>query len=521
MRSDSRWRILAGIVVPLALLIALLSWAVSSPPGSSPDDDYHMASIWCAEGEVAGQCETTAVTEEREVPAELVLVADCFRFQPAQAFTCPIPVGETAVTERGNWADGSYPPLFYRTMSTFIGDDWSTSIVVMRAANAALYVGLLTLLYFLLPVLQRRVLLWSVGITLVPLGMFIVPSVNPSSWAVLSGTGLWLAAWGFFRQSGWRKWALASAAALLLVLGAGARGDAAVFGVLGLIVASVLAFRRERRYLLDLILPVGLAGVAVAMFLSTGHSGALTEEADVEATQSFSTLLFANLIRLPTLWIDAFASQLGWMDTATPGIVWVSASLIFGALVFWGLQAHAPGKWLAMLGTAFALVVAPLYIALQQSVVLPAWVQPRYIYPLLIMFGGLALVGFRRADLGLRRVHLVVIGTGLAAAASIGLHANMRRYITGLDLVHFNLNTAIEWWWNAPVLPMTVWAVGSAASTVVVALLIASAWRSRTAVAAVAPTAASVEAAAGAPAEPPADRPAQPAADAPAERPKG
>lgn len=511
MRSDARWRIFAGIAVPLALLVALLTWAVSSPPGSSPDDDYHMASIWCAEGEVAGQCETTAVSDERVVPAELVLVADCYRFQPAQAFTCPIPVGETAATERGNWADGSYPPLFYRAMSAFIGDDWSTSILVMRAANATLYVGLLTLLYFLLPVLQRRVLLWSVGITLVPLGMFIIPSVNPSSWAVLSGTGLWLAAWGYFRQSGWRKWALAGAAALLLVLGAGARGDAAVFGVLGLIVASVLAFRRERRYLLDLLLPVGLAAVAVVMFLSTGHSDALSEEAAVEPQQSFWTLLFANLIRLPTLWIDAFASQLGWMDTATPGLVWVSAALIFGALVFWGLQADAPGKRLAMLGTAFALVVAPLYIAVQQSVVLPAYVQPRYIYPVLIMFGGLALIGFRRADLGLRRVHLVIIGAGLAAAASMGLHANMRRYITGLDLVHFNLNTAIEWWWNSPVLPMTVWAIGSAASTVVVALLIASAWRSPRGTAALAASAASAAASATttdeqpkAPTEPPA-----------------
>lgn len=479
MTSDARWRRLTSIAVPLAMFLALLTWAVSSPPGSSPDDDYHMASIWCAQGEIQGQCETTGVSAERRIPAELVTVADCYRFQPAQSFSCPMPVGGMAVTERGNWVEEAYPPLFYGAMSTFVGPDWSASVVIMRAVNAALYVGILTGLYFLLPPMQKRLLVWSAGISIVPLGLFIIPSVNPSSWAVLSATGLWLATWGYFQQSGWRRYALAGAAALLLVMGAGARGDSAVFGVLGLIVATVLSFRRDRAFLLRALVPVGLAVVAVLMYLSTGHSQSISDDGVIERDHSFLTLLFANLIRLPTLWIDGFASQLGWMDTATPGIVWASAAVVFGALVFWGLQVGARGKRLALLGTAVVLIVAPMYIALQQGVVLPAYVQPRYIYPVLIMFGGIALIGFVRSNLALSRTQLIIVGAGLAAAASIALHSNMRRYITGLDEVYFNLNTAVEWWWNVPVQPMTVWVLGSIATTSVVMLLIAAAWRGR------------------------------------------
>ena len=63
-----RVRAVAAVLAPLAILLALLSWGLSSPPGSSPDDDYHLASIWCAAGEVDGRCEAATDPDERFVP---------------------------------------------------------------------------------------------------------------------------------------------------------------------------------------------------------------------------------------------------------------------------------------------------------------------------------------------------------------------------------------------------------------------------------------------------------------------
>ena len=41
------WNIL-GVIALLASVFALgVAWAVSSPVGASPDDDYHLGSIWC------------------------------------------------------------------------------------------------------------------------------------------------------------------------------------------------------------------------------------------------------------------------------------------------------------------------------------------------------------------------------------------------------------------------------------------------------------------------------------------
>jgi len=43
----------AGLV---CVLVALGAWSVASPVGASPDEDYHLVSIWCSHGERPGLC---------------------------------------------------------------------------------------------------------------------------------------------------------------------------------------------------------------------------------------------------------------------------------------------------------------------------------------------------------------------------------------------------------------------------------------------------------------------------------
>ncbi|WP_082561974.1 DUF2142 domain-containing protein [Microbacterium sp. Root61] len=473
-------RIIPAVLVPLAMLIALLAWGVSSPPGSGPDDDYHMASIWCAGGDVEGRCEATSSPDYMMLPGEIVKGSKCFAFYPEQSASCPLP-DRMIRTDRGNWLDHSYPPYFYSVMSVFVTDDLETSIVLMRSFNALLYVGVLTALFFLLPRRMRPLVVWTSAISVVPLGMFLIASVNPSGWAVLSATGLWLAMWGYFTQSGARKWMLAGLSLLLLLLGAGARADSAVYGAFAVIVAAVLAFRRDRRFALDLLLPAGLLVVAVLLFFSGGQSDIVAGDTAVEDRPlALSSLIFVNAKLLPQLWAGVFGLWgLGWLDTTMPGIVWITTLTVFVALCFIGLRAGDWRKRLALAGAAAALVVVPMYILIHDAVIVGSYVQPRYIYPLIIIFGGVALVGFTRAGLGLNRLQFVVVGAGLVIANSIALHVNLRRYISGLDVQNLNLNWPLEWWWNTPITPMIVWAAGSLAFAVVIALLVWIVWDQR------------------------------------------
>lgn len=458
-------RVIAAILVPVALLVALLAWGASSPPGSSPDDDYHMASIWCAGGLADGRCEQGAAEDVRLLPAELLKAAGCFAFDATQSASCPRFEDQMRSTTRGNWAGHAYPPGFYAVMGVFVGGDLSTSIVAMRVVNAVLYVGVLTALFYLLPRRQRPALVWGAAITIVPLGVFLIPSTNPSSWALLSATGLWVAVWGFFEARGKRRWALAALAVLLLMVGANARADAAAYAVVGVAVGTVLGWRRTRSSTLAAILPLALVIAAIGLFFVGGQSAVVSGETTVRNEQyALSTLVFINAKLLPQLWAGTLGTWgLGWLDTEMPPLVWVTALGLFAAFAFWGLRAGGVRKWLAVAGVAAALVVVPMYILVHDGMVVGTNVQPRYIYPLVVMFAGVALVALSRLDLGLRLVQLVVVVGALAVANAVALHTNMRRYITGLDVPSFNLNAPVEWWWNAPVPPMAVWVVGTIA----------------------------------------------------------
>ncbi|MCI9857706.1 DUF2142 domain-containing protein [Microbacterium proteolyticum] len=466
------------VAVIAAACVALLAWGVSSPPGSSPDDDYHMASIWCATDAPTDLCSTTTQPEERRLPADVLQAAGCFAFDANAAASCPRDETGTALSIRGNWNGEAYPPVYYAVTHILAGDDLSASIVAIRSLNAVLYLGLLAVLFFLLPLAGRAPLVWGALITSIPLGVFILSSVNPSSWAIISASGLWLATWGYFRQTGWRKTALAVLTVLLVVVGAGARGDSAAYAMLALFAGSVLAFRRDRGFFVQALLPVGLVAVAGALFLSAGQSAVVGGATVVtNQTYTFSELLFINLKQLPQL-ITGFMGTwgLGWLDTYMPGIVWVSAMTVFSGVVFWGLRYGTWRKWFALAAVGAGMVAVPLYILMHDGVVVGNGVQPRYGYPLVIMFAGIALVGLRRASLGLGRLQLAIVGIALVVANSVALHVNIRRYVTGLDRAGINLDRDIEWWWNAPVSPMGVWVIGTLAFAVMIGVLLAVVW---------------------------------------------
>ncbi|WJM15017.1 DUF2142 domain-containing protein [Microbacterium arborescens] len=473
MRARAASRVGLPVVIVVSVLIALLSWAVSSPPGSSPDDDYHMASIWCASGDQA-LCAPGSDPSVRILPEPVLRAADCFAFDGNKSGACSFDENATGSSARGNWNGGAYPPVYYAVMGIFAGDDLSLSIVAIRLANIVLYLLTMTLLFFLLPRRGRVALVWGAAITAVPLGVFLIASVNPSAWSVISASGLVFAAWGFFDQRGIRKALLGAMAVVLLFIGAGARSDSAVYGGLALVAASVLAFRRDSRYLRDLSLPAALLIAAVVFFFSGGQSAIVGGDTAVDnSTYSFSELLFINVKALPQLLSGGLGTWgLGWLDTYMPGLVWVTTMFILAGVIFWCLRYGTWRKWLALSGVTAAMILVPLYILMHDGVVVGNGVQPRYVYPIIVMFAGIVVFGTSRGALGLNRLQLVLGGVGLAVAHSVALHVNIRRYVTGVDLAGINLDRDVEWWWNTPISPMGIWVWGSLAFAVALGALI-------------------------------------------------
>ena len=459
--------VLMAVLAPVMMFVALASWAFASPVGASPDDDYHMASIWCGAGLEEGMCEAGASPDSRKVPAVLLEAPQCFAFDANASASCPQkPPSVLIDSTRGNF-DGGYPPVFYWVMSGFAGEHVSTSILLMRLANAALFVGVTSALFFLLPSFRRGPLLWGALVSVVPLGMFLIPSVNPSSWAVTSAATLWVALLAFFTEKrAKRRIAFGAIAVLMTIAAAGARGDAAVYSVLAMIVVLVLVGEVTRKFALAVVFPVVLAGLCVFLFFSAGQSAVINPDGFTAGDPNVNlvSLAAANLLLLPQLWLGALGfTGLGWLDTGLPGLVWVTVAAIFSAMVFWGLQKTPLRKAIAVALIFASLVAVPMYILVHDRVFVGAYVQPRYIYPLMILLIGVALFGLDRLDLRLSRMQLLVIAGALTIANAVAMHVNLRRYLTGSDGGGLNLNRDLEWWWNIPVSPMVVWAVGSVA----------------------------------------------------------
>ncbi|SMG12489.1 DUF2142 domain-containing protein [Agreia pratensis] len=478
--SVTRTRFMLFVIFPVAMFFSLASWALASPVGASPDDDFHLASTWCGLGIREGLCEPGSKPDERLVPQLVRDGAECYKFKPAESAACQQPISGDAAsklvpTTRLN-STGLYPPVYYAAMAVFASADIERSVVIMRLASIAIFVVLWTALYALLPRRRRSTLVWSWVIGIVPLGMFLLASNNPSSWAIISGGSVWIALVGYFESTGKRRIALGILALVAAGLGAGARADSALYAVIGAVVAVALTAQRSKAYWRLSILPLLIVVVSIALYFTSNQVTAASTGMGTDttvATTDTGFLLTSNLLDIPLLWAGVFGSwALGWFDTPMPGSVSVVSLAAFAVVVFAAL-AHTTWRKLLVLGLiAGALVAIPVYILVQSSTLVGSGVQPRYVLPLIVMFGGVALFHLRDREPQLGRVQVYLVEGAIIVANAIALHVNMRRYLTGVDMGGWNLNNRREWWWDLPATPIVVWAVGALAFAFAVHLLL-------------------------------------------------
>lgn len=468
--SDARLRRVASIAVPLLFLLTLLSWSFASAVGSSPDDDFHLPSIWCGLGDRDGVCEQTGEPDSRLVPGPVVN-APCYAFRSELSADCWNPTTVDMVEAGWMNARGLYPPVFYAVMSVFVGPDVSTSVISMRVFNSVLTVGLLTAVFFALPRTARPALLISTLATSVPLGLFVFASTNPSSWALLSAATVWISLYGSMRSTGRRQMVLAALAVGATLIGAGARADAGVFAVFGVALAAVLTVRRGRPALVPVIAGTLILGISAAFYLTSGQGGVLASGLPNENPPLSGSQHLSNLLELAQLFTGAFGSTgLGWLDTQLPASVHVFGFAVFCAALFIGIHRLTTRRALALVMAAAAVWAVPLVLLAQSRSVVGATVQARYILPLLVILVGVASLSPRilRAWRGPRSL---VASLALSLAMSLALHDNIRRYTVGQDSNALDPGAGAEWWWGAGPSPLAVLLIGATAFTGALALI--------------------------------------------------
>ncbi len=147
-RTQRRLLTWHGAILVICASIVLSTWALASPPGSSPDDEFHLASIWCATGVGSTTC-------PQENDGE-VLLPKAIAVAPGQGKPCFVPYPDTSglCLFTGNTNElvphsedrinsGAYPPVYYRVMHGWVSSHAVASATLMRLFNGALAVALL------------------------------------------------------------------------------------------------------------------------------------------------------------------------------------------------------------------------------------------------------------------------------------------------------------------------------------------------------------------------------------------
>lgn len=464
-RTSSALRAVSPWLVPLMLLLALGAWSFASPVGSSPDDDFHLPSIWCGLGERGGLCEDSGNPATRLVPAPLAS-ASCYAFLPDDSGACWNPDAPGLFdAERVNTGP-LYPPVFYAAMSVFASPDIPASVVTMRLANSTLAVGLLTAVFWVLPRRLRPALVLSALGSAVPLGVFVYASTNPSAWAMLAAATVWICVYGATQTTGRRRLVLAVLAVVGTVIGAGARADAGAFAIFGAGLGLILGVQGVRRSLLPLLTTVAVGIIGVAFYLSAGQSGSLVSGLPSDNPPLTRAQLIDNAFNVPSLWTGALGGWgLGWLDTPLPSTVVVVGTVVAGAIAIVGLRRPSRRQAVAAFLALIALWAVPFILLAQSRAVVGTQVQPRYILPLIVILLGVASVSVGVENAWTRSRRLIV-AVGLTVAFALAIYTNVRRYTTGLDGTALDPGTFAEWWWPVAPSPLTVVLVGSSAFAV-------------------------------------------------------
>lgn len=475
----------AMLVTALAF-VALASWAIASPVGSSPDEDYHLASIWCsplARGEL---CETGTKSKNREVSVAVSKRVACFAGDETKSAACQerrnvFTSGKTIVTEQGNFVQ-KYPPVFYATMSVFAGADVQASVVVMRLVNVGLFCLLTLAAWSMSRKRERGVLAIGWLITLVPLGAFLIASINPSSWTITGVGTLFVASLLFFEElvngrsrptNRGQLVRLITVMTLSLVMAAGSRADGAVFAVLSVVVAFVLA--RAWTALGPGVYAIvgGLFLISAVLLILTRNtvfspsSLSAAERNAGEQGRSFISVLEKNILALPDMLRDFFGAQgLGWLDTGMPAITTVGATVVLVVILTLRLLKATRATLWILAALVVVMVTVPLVFLQVRNAFFGESFQTRYLLPLLIVFVFVALSGSDEPVLP-RRIIMLTMPV-LTLAYCVALYTNMSRYVQGGKATSWNLNDGTWWWENLPS-PMFVWILGTLAFAGVVA----------------------------------------------------
>jgi len=448
----------------LALWLTLVCWALSSPINATPDEGYHIPSIWCGQGIQEPTCPAIPGNTNEN----LVLVPDlsnlCFRRsvcnQQSEHTLSQAPI-----------AKYNYPKAYYWTMNNFVGPNMTQSVLAMRIFNATIA----SLLFFSQAILctNKKYLSWLTGFsfTVIPLGMSLIASINPSGWAITGIANSWmflLIAKSMPKEERSKKfasWALWAFASFMCIA---SRFDATIFLVVTNLIVLIATDGRIKKLNWKYVL--GFPAVIIPFFIIwrsrfpfldwASHFTTKSLNANGPSLHIWITHWMINVVSIP---IEAFGEgRLGAEIVDIPRIVPILGIALLGAaLLFAFLQVNRTQLFVTfssfMFMTAVVMRIANMELDLFN-------VSGRYILPLVPYIVG-SCVYFSSSPIQLMEVGQLrrIVIACMTIAHALSMYAVVEQNVMGTSFGIQILKVGTEeWWWKeSPIGPNFLIVIGS------------------------------------------------------------
>lgn len=480
-QGASRGLTAAGMVVALAAaFLTLFAWAWASPPGSSPDDDFHMASIWCRSDEAPENCRILSRLDSSglafaQIPS--FPSPNCYIWKDKQSGACQTP---WVSTER--LSTTAYPPLFYNYVSIFAADSLLKSNVTMRMAVACSVLFILSLAYLVSLPWLRGAMVVSWVLMSMPLGVFLFASVNPSAWGVAGMAAMWgPMVTAFLSESARQRWIALAVWFLATLMAAGSRGDTAIFAAVISVLGLALLARRRSQWP-AIAMGVIVVGVSAWMLAGTAQLTAAGRGfGDKRGSVPDDELIWSLVTELPKLAASVHGGLLGWLDAQVSLTAASSIMLAVGGAYVAGLAFMNRRKALALVALVVATFAVPVRAIWQSHRFAPDHYQPRYLLPMLVVVLGVCLLAGPGRRIMWSAWQIALVWGLLSLGGLVALNNWMRRFTTGNDVQSWDLSRKAEWWANPDISPDQMWVLGSVSWSVLVLVVLMSFYRGRAA----------------------------------------
>jgi hypothetical protein len=467
----ARW-----ILIVFAGAISLFTWVFASPIGAPPDGDFHMASIWCAQGDRLGMCKVEKIKNSNQV--ELLTPRTFSRYQNPYGHFCYVGnsgasagctniVDETSVTELV--ASGRIFPVnqisspFYDFNSRLSSRNIETGAFKIRIANVLFFIGIASLLLTIFKK-YRVVTALAFLVGLGPWGSFLISSIHPSAWTITLLPLFLVCLFAVIKERSTVLRIFAGLAAVLIwFVAQDVRSDSRYFLVIALFTAIVWGINIRRELTSQpLWLKVSGVGALFIIYAQLLHPLARNVLGAFEFSQ-LDQVFNLTTTKVPLTLMNLFGGNYGLGSSDTPLsdlVVFCGIASLF-LIIYTTAHRVSRRNWLIVFLMSTLLVLLTLRADLDNVGTSGRYILPLYLMCLVTYLASVETSSSRPliSSITISRI----LAFTLTLGNSIAMHQTMRRYITGIDVIGWNLNKNAEWWWTVGPSPMTIWMLGTIA----------------------------------------------------------